>query len=196
MNGCRPWEGFEHLQAYVTEYGNCRVPQKYRSPDGYRLGGWVGEQRLKPDAISPECAARLNSLGFDWDPFKTDWEEGFEHLTAYVNEYKHCRVPHAFRLGGWVLKRRQKRDKLSTQQQSRLDALQFDWDPIATQWEEGYDHLKAYVIEHEHCRVPSGYKSPDGYLLGRWVGYNRRRRSSLSNEIIARLDALEFIWNT
>jgi hypothetical protein len=104
---------------------------------------WVAEQRHKQDAVSPERKARLNALGFDWDPFKTGWEDGFDHLTAYVKEHEDCRVPHeykspdGYRLGGWVPKQRQSRERLSTEQQSRLDTLGFDWDPVTTRWKEG-----------------------------------------------------------
>jgi hypothetical protein len=194
-------EAFEHLQAYVKTYGNCRVPLKYKSPDGYRLGGWVAEQRHKQDAVFPERKARLNALGFDWDPFKTGWEDGFDHLTAYVKEHEDCRVPHeykspdGYRLGGWVPKQRQSRERLSTEQQSRLDTLGFDWDPVTTRWKEGYEHLKVYVIQHGHCRVPLQYKSPDGYRLGKWVGDRRELQDTMSAMEKEQLTSLGFIWN-
>jgi Helicase associated domain len=177
------------------------LPEKYKSSDGYRLGGWVAEQRHKRDAISPERKARLDSLDFDWDPFKTDWEEGFEHLTAYVKEYQHCRVPHAYRspdgyrLGGWVLKQRQSRDKLSAEQRLRLDGLGFDWDPVATRWKQGFERLRDYVRQHGHCRVPLRYKSPDGFPLGKWVGDRRELQDTTSPKEREELTSLGFIWN-
>jgi superfamily II DNA or RNA helicase len=194
-------EGFERLQAYLKEFKDCRVPRQYKTPDGYRLGGWVGEQRVNQDTCSPERKARLDALGFDWDPYGTDWDQGFGHLQAYVREYKDCRVPHfyklsnGYRLGGWILKQRQSRDTLSAERKARLDALGFDWDPLTTDWQEGFEHLKAYVQEHGHCRVQLRYKSQDGYPLGSWVGNQRELQDTRSDAEKGQLNSLGFIWN-
>jgi hypothetical protein len=180
---------------------SVRVPQKYKTPDGYPLGGWVLEQRHKPDAILPERKARLDSLRFDWNPFKTDWEEGFEHLAAFVKEHKHCRVhpsyrsPNGYRLGGWVINQRQSRDELSDEQRSRLESVGFDWDPVATRFKEGFEHLKDYVKQHGHCRVPLRYKSSDGYPLGKWVGDRRELQNTISPKEKEELNLLGFMWN-
>ena len=37
--------GFVHLQAFVQQHGNCRVPQRHVCADGYDLGAWVSNQR-------------------------------------------------------------------------------------------------------------------------------------------------------
>jgi superfamily II DNA or RNA helicase len=40
------WEGgFNRLLSYVERHGDARVPRSYRDDEGYKLGGWVGEQR-------------------------------------------------------------------------------------------------------------------------------------------------------
>lgn len=55
--------------------------------------------------------------------------------------------------------------------------------------------MGGYLKEHKHCNVPQQYKSPDGYNLGLWVSNQRNRRSSLSIERLARLDAVSFDWD-
>jgi hypothetical protein len=195
-------EGFKHLQEFVKKHKHCRVPKEYKSSDGFKLGEWVLEERHKPDTLTHERKARLDAIGFDWDPYATQWEEGFKHLEEFAKTNKHCRVPHAyqsadgFRLGGWVLKQRQNRESLLVGQIKRLDSLGFDWDPRTTKWEVGFEHLQEFVKENKHCRVPYKYKSPDGYLLGQWVDTQRqfRRKGELSAERLARLDALGFVW--
>ena len=37
--------------------------------------------------MSPERKARLNALGFVWDALGNKWEEGYQHLQAYVSEF-------------------------------------------------------------------------------------------------------------
>ncbi len=76
-----------------------------------------------------------------------------------------------------------------------FDALGFVWDPLFEQWEEGYRHLRTFVEEHGHCRMPRSYKSSDGYRLRVWVDVQRSMRSEMSAERKARLDALGFVWH-
>src|SRR5262249_43539374 len=133
-------EGFEHLHVFAKEHKHCRVPSGYKSPDGYQLGNWVGNQRQSQDKLSTERKARLDAMGFDWNPYDTSWQEAFEHLQAFVKERKHCRVfrdyiaPDGFKLGQWVHGQRQSQDKLSAERKGRLDELGFVWDPSETDW--------------------------------------------------------------
>ena len=191
-------EGFEHLQAYVNEYGNARVPQQYRSPDGYRLGQWISNQRELRDNLSPSEKQQLDSLGFIWDAREAQWEVGFSYLRDYIREFRHCRVPKdyttadRFKLGQWVDVQRQSRDKLTSKRKALLDSLDFDWEPRSSQWEEGFEHLQAYVKEYGNARVPLDYRSPDSYKLGRWVSKQRLSRDRLTSERKALLDSLGF----
>src|SRR5262249_28053854 len=152
----------------------------------YRLGNWVSVQRLSQDKLSYERKTRLDSLGFDWDPHDTAFQDGLERFRVFVNEYKHGRVPpqykspDGFKLGRWVVNRRFRKN--TPEQIKMLDALNFDWDPSTAQWEEGFEHLKVYAEEYMHCRVPRQYKTPDGYRLGGWVSEQRINRDIRSSE--------------
>jgi hypothetical protein len=92
------------------------------------------------------------------------------------------------------VQRHNKRRGDTTLRRQRLDELGFVWDPFDADWEDGLEHLRAFVNEHKHCQVPHQYKSPDGYNLGNWVS-NKRRRGPVSAERKARLDALGFEWD-
>jgi hypothetical protein len=100
-----------------------------------------------------------------------------------------------YRLGSWVSVQRLNKDGISHERRQRLADLGFVWDPHGTAWEEGFKHLQAFVEEHKHCRVPTNYKSTNGYTLGRWIAQQRRTRDALSIERKTRLDALGFVWN-
>jgi hypothetical protein len=150
--------------------------------------------------LTSERKARLDALSFDWDPIASQWEAGFEHLQAYVKEYGHTRVPQQYKspddykLGTWTLNQRHRLNSLSPDRRARLEALGFEWDPHATQWEVGFEHLQAFVREYGHTRVPHKYKSPDGYKLGRWTDNQRHRPNAVPADRKARLDALGFEW--
>ena len=54
---------------------------------GFRLGSWVVERRSdhKRRKLSLERIAALEAMpGWAWRPHASDWQEGIEHLRAYV----------------------------------------------------------------------------------------------------------------
>ena len=100
-------EGFGHLQRYVEEHGNARVPQTCVF-DGFNLGLWVANQRGRWDTLGDERRQRLQSLpGWTLDAEAAFWEEGFHHLQRYAEENGHTKVPQkyivdGFKLGVWI----------------------------------------------------------------------------------------------
>jgi hypothetical protein len=61
------WEaGFQHLKSYRDRVGHCRVPRHYKE-DGFALGTWVVNQRMRANNLSSERRWRLDELGFVWD---------------------------------------------------------------------------------------------------------------------------------
>jgi len=76
--------------------------------------------------VSPDT---LNQDAWVWDALEASWEEGFSHLTAYVQAEGHARVPQSHRtadgypLGRWVGHQRTAKDKLSAERRQRLDGM-------------------------------------------------------------------------
>jgi hypothetical protein len=192
-------EGFRHLKKYKEHLGHCRVPVGYIL-DGFPLGTWARTQRRDEDALFGERRERLDELGFVWDPMESDWEEGLRYLKSYKHREGHCRVPtkhdeNGFRLGQWVGNRRANRDTLSGEKRRQLDELGFDWDPLQSDWEEGYSYLKRYKDREGHCRVPLSHEE-NVFQLGRWACAQRREKDRMADERRRRLDGLGFVWDT
>ncbi len=66
-------------------------------------------QRKAKDTMSPDRRARLDALGFVWDPFAAQWEEGFRYLESFrqAKRIVLCLISYrdpasGFRLGQWV----------------------------------------------------------------------------------------------
>jgi hypothetical protein len=125
-------EGFAYLKGFNKREGHCRVPAKYKDKNGFRLGQWVRVQRVRMNKMASGRRKRLDAIGFIWDPFQTDWEEGFGYLKIYKKREGHCRVPqgyaeNGFRLGVWVAHQRRIKSKLSKERRQRLNGLGFIW---------------------------------------------------------------------
>ncbi|WP_227998858.1 DEAD/DEAH box helicase [Nocardia australiensis] len=64
-------------------------------------------------------------------------------------------------------------------------------------WWEHYGALVAFHAEHGHTRVSHGYRTPEGYPLGQWLGRCRReyRAATLRSDRVAKLEALGVEWD-
>lgn len=197
-------EGFRSLELFRQREEHCLVPNTYRDPaSDFRLGQWVATQRNKRNALSPDRRQRLEALGFAWDTFAMQWEEGFRSLECYHQAHGNCRMPQeycdplsGYGLGQWSSTQRKNKNTMPPERRQRLDALGFAWDTFAVQWEEGFRCLERYHQAHGNSQVPQRYRDPvSGYRLGGWVCRQRKVQDTLPLEYRQRLDALGFIWN-
>ena len=187
------------LTEFKMVHGHCRVPAKYKK--NRKLGTWVDHQRFLQlnNQLPKDKFEILDSLGFDWDPRKSDWDENYSALTLYRKKNGHCRVTQRDdpQLDRWLGKRRSEnnRGKLEEDRIKALDALNFDWHPDETIWNERFEELTAFREVYGHCRVPQKYIS--NKALGTWVSGQRSRRSKgeLPGHKIKKLDEIGFDWN-
>ncbi|OBF65975.1 helicase [Mycobacterium sp. 852002-51971_SCH5477799-a] len=193
------WEdGFDELVAYVNRHGNSRVPQSYRTANGFQLGTWVQTQRNQFAESSFDLGRRrrLEELpGWAWNTRDARWEEGFHQLKRYgARPPKTYVTPEGYPLGKWAARQRQWRAEgtLSADRVRRLQKLPgWTWDAIHdARWEAGYDHLRVYVQEYGDALISQSYKAPDGYRLGAWVGQQRLkyRKNTLETDRVHRLE--------
>jgi hypothetical protein len=130
----------------------------------------------------------------------TFWERMFSALVQFKTEHGHCDVPAKWsenpQLGKWTNNQRTvfKRGELSSDRLERLEAIGFDWDPVATFWEKMFSALARFKEEHGHCDVPVEWS--ENPQLGKWTNRQRvvYRRGGLSPDRVERLDALGFEW--
>jgi superfamily II DNA or RNA helicase/ferredoxin-thioredoxin reductase catalytic subunit len=193
------WEKmFTELMEYKSTHGHCNVPRRYKP-----LSTWVNNQRQnkKKGILSQEYIARLNEIGFMWNPNDEFWETMFKSLVEYKEIYGNCNVPAQWneneQLGNWVSHQRtaKKRDELPAKYIEKLNALGFVWEPSKTYWEKMFETLLEYKNIHGHCKVPDKYsKIP---RLNSWVVTQRKlkKQNKLKPEYIERLNKIGFVWN-
>ncbi len=193
------WEkGFRYLNDYVGRAGHAKIPQHFKTTDGYGLGTWVSAQRISKDSLPPERKARLEALSdWSWDPLSDMWEEGFYYLKEFVSQEGHAKVPgdyktaDGYRVGNWVSTQRANEKSMSLQRKARLEALAgWIWDVISERWDEGLRYLKNFADREGHCSVYALFKTADGYKLGSWVSTQRKEKDHMSLERKERLEAL------
>jgi superfamily II DNA or RNA helicase len=191
------WYGM--LELFVKEHKHCRVPERFKTYDGYLLGPWVRNQRATKDAMDLDRRQRLEALpGWSWDVLSDQWEKGFSYLKDFSDREGHCRVLQTyktddnFRLGEWVSDQREaKNKKMDLDRRQRLEALPgWSWDPFSDQWEDGFSHLEQFADREGHCRVPKSYKTGDDYRLGQWVQIQRTKKDRTEPNHRQRLEAL------
>jgi hypothetical protein len=197
--------GIAAARAYRQTYGHLRVPVNYVTIHGFRLGTWLSTRRVarKRGDLARARIAELDALDMIWDPWEEDWEKGFAVARAYQEAHGDLLVPRhfvtsdGFKLGNWIGKQRAKRDRLSSEQITKLDELAMVWDAMEEKWQRGMAASRAYRESKGHLVVPGSFVSDDGFPLGKWISHRRafRRNGILSAERIAELDALGMVWD-
>ena len=72
------------------------------------------------------------------------------------------------------------KDSLSADRRERLEGVAgWEWDPYAEDWDEGFAQLTAYVQAVGHARVPTRYRTVEGYPLGKWISSQRKMKKRL-----------------
>jgi len=196
-------EWFNYLQEFMECDGHVKVPQNYKTKNGYLLGRWVNAQRTGKDNLSVERRTRLEALpGWSWADQSKQWDEWFNYFQEFVEREGHGMVPQnyktegGYRIGRWVAHQRRAKDGLPAERKTRLEALPgWSWAEKSMQWDEWFSHLQEFMEREGHVMVPQNYKTEGGYRIGRWVGHQRRAKDSLSEEHKARLEALPgWVW--
>ena len=82
-----------------------------------------------------------------------------------------------------------------------MNDLGFVWDVQEAQWLDQYEALKQYKEDHGHFIVP--FRNDEFKKLSYWVTRQRKdwkqkkngKKSALTDERIAKLNELGFVWN-
>jgi superfamily II DNA or RNA helicase len=196
------WERrFGELSAFKAANGHCNVPQKFR--ENPELARWVRKQRqFRTDQrLDASRTSRLEELGFDWDPYRTQWEQRFAELEAYQRSNGHCDVPYEnddqSKLGVWLALQRtaNRAGQLSQDRAKRLENLGVNWEPVASVWDRRFAELADFKRTHRDREPSRGQASEKA--LAEWIGSQRGRYHSgdLEPDRSARLEALGLSWD-
>lgn len=99
--------------------------------------------------------------------------------------------------GCWLCTTPQPYRTLTDDQISRLESIGMVWNRNESGWDAAYAVAFAYSREHGTLRVPTQYRTPDGFGLGEWLRGQRRSRHKgvLSDDRIRKLNDIGMIWS-
>ncbi len=207
----RLWEkGYTEAMKYRKEHGNLDVPTTYKTEGGYRLGGWIVDQRNNRNL--PERRRKLlDDIGMIWakpDP----WEMRYALAKAYYEEYGNLNVPTKYVANGvwlnkWLNEQRQIQlgrrggKQLTSEQIEKLNAIGMCWESrteVKNQvaWDKRYEEAKLYYETHGNLLVPTDYIGTDRKRLNPWVIVQRRyyAQKKLTKEQIDKLSCIGMVW--
>jgi superfamily II DNA or RNA helicase len=176
-------QGLLELINYQKQHNTCLVWQYYETDKGFKLGSWVSERRkaFSKGRLTKDKINQLNELGFAWNKYEFEWNQGFQLLLEYKNLHGHCYVPsksdnpNMKKLCIWVNTQMKSKTSGSLPENNftKLDAVGFIWDRTEYQWQQAVVSLKRYIEDNNEMPKKT-YKDELGFGLGIWVG-NRRR---------------------
>ena len=212
---------FEQAKKYYDENGNLDVPKRYFTPEGYSLGLWIMTQRrvYKGDVagnLTQVQIDRLNSIGMRWESVSDlAWEKYYSSAEIYFKKHGDLIPPAKFvdennvELGRWLAQLRIyynngiKTRFLNPERISALEKIGMVWSVPDYIWEENYAAAVRYHREHGDLNVPHGYVDSEGIKLYQWLSQLKnirkgivKRAKPLSDDQIARLDAISMVWET
>jgi Fic family protein len=199
------WEEmFEQLTRFIEKYDHSSVSKV--DPKTKRLGYWVSHQRTskKTGLLSKEQIARLEEIGFDWEPVKNRWEKNFKDLVAYKKRFGHCDVPLRFgenpQLAHWVRNQRNRYrlGKVTANRVQKLERIGFNWGGTQVKsWEERLQELLEYQATYGHLNVSQVDPDEKNRALGKWLNDQRhyRKQGRLSPEREVRLNEIGIAWS-
>jgi len=138
------------------------------------------------------------------------WNAQFQELLQFRRVNHHCLVPRVYhenpKLSQWVQKQRHQRKRknqglfstLSDERQELLSNLAgFCWDSHQAVWNERFQSLEVFHMNHGHCLVPSNHLDSS---LCNWVRYQKKQfrlfqagsKSSLDEERFLHLLSIGF----
>jgi superfamily II DNA or RNA helicase len=202
----RKWEeAYFCFKDYVDAYRTTIIVQKYKAPNGFALGKWVGRQRklYEDGKLNKHQVEKLSALGFEFEKVINTWDQQLSELEDYFTQNGSSLVPSEYitasgsYLGKWCSKQRSlfRTGNLSKEQIEQLTRLDFIWDPIDYKWMTALTALKEYISTHQNSYVPNTYILEDGLDLGKWCAYQRLqyKKGGLEQHKIDHLTSLGFI---
>jgi hypothetical protein len=197
---------FGALKKYMEEHGE--EPDQDTEFEGLKIGSWLRAQRAahKKGKLSKDREVLLDQLGVEWG---TNWdtEQSWAcHMAAcstFLDDNGKLPTqgdesPDGLKIGVWLSHQRQRFRKgqlLEDQKQALENLLGNVLDPRQARLERNLAAYKDYV--EKTGKQPERRTVHEGVAIGNWlINSIRPQKDKLPAELVEKLDALGFVWET
>lgn len=125
---------FRAAERYRTDHGDLLVPIRYMTPDGLRLGRWIGRlrERYGHGELTQDLIDQLKPLGMVWGVRESKHQLFMRQLRKYKDTHGHLLIPDNYTADGEAVGRkvarvRKRRSRISSDMRDELDAIGFIW---------------------------------------------------------------------
>ena len=122
---------FAHLMRFRKKHPDKWPASNTEFPKGNRLGSWCRNLKNLKGAMPKEREKALNSIGFEWDSLRAQWERNYNYVKKYLKKNKRLppisvySSPTERRAANWVHNRttKLKQGKVSKEERLALKKL-------------------------------------------------------------------------
>ena len=189
-------ENYQEAAEYAAKHGNLDVRADYRQ-NGKCIYRWLSGQRdrLAQGKLPDDKRKRLESLNPAWEEWVAShpvseqgreymsFEYGYPYALSYHRAYGNLRVDNGFiaedgyPLGKWIKAMRAAKvgthkKPLTANQIRLLESLGIFWSKNDELWENNYDVLRQYVMEHGDMNMPQDSQNSPGKKIQLWLNRN------------------------
>mmetsp|Transcript_19641 Transcript_19641/g.34502 ORF Transcript_19641/g.34502 Transcript_19641/m.34502 type:complete len:469 (+) Transcript_19641:111-1517(+) len=165
-------ERLEELKVYIANYGDALVPKSYSGQPF--LGKWVDKQRL--DYRRYMAKKKMEEEWGDKEILDDEVKKEMENVKRLVTGMTEERI----RL---------------------LEEEHFIWEPTTYVWESKFEELCSFVALNGHAAIFRRSNGPYDPLArwaevqrGNYRKYENEQKTTLTEERVERLNALNFVW--
>ncbi|MFG2910259.1 Helicase associated domain protein [Kitasatospora sp. NPDC048286] len=192
------WQRMHAVAAvFHLQHGHLDPTDKTKHAE---LISWLTRQRHLHGRHLLDAArvSELDALGMIWSKNANAWERGYAYAAAFRHQHGHLAIPATAKLddhavGAWM-RRQRKADNLTTDQVTKLDALDELW-RLEPDWNRSYRRLLAYLAAGGTLTGPAnrtGLGDDPTFRPGTWLRKQDKARTEgkLTDQQTALLDAL------
>jgi superfamily II DNA or RNA helicase len=157
-------EMFSLLEIEIQSYWDAMYQKFINNNCNYegndKLFQWVSSQRYlhRKNLLDRDKIEKLNEINFIWNPLDEKWDEMYEMMRTYKEEFGHCDLTQSdvnSDLYAWAVFQRTcykkgifAKNERQKERLKKLDDLGFIWDSRTRRFDEMYNRLISYTDEN------------------------------------------------
>jgi len=184
------------------EVWNNRPPNQskkiYEEEMPLTLRIWLSQNRqeLNASVLRQHRKVLLDELQIEWQPFISGWEDNFQQLVNFKQQFGHLNISnnhHQLRLWLEVQQRRASDGRIAADRRKRLEGIGVVLNPMVLGRAETIRIVSEFKMQHGHANLPS--ELPDANHTKLIQKLRRKYRRKVEDKLLREaMDKLGFLW--